>query len=80
MDKPQGQETNPKWDEERRRWEDARYDDLAKRIRKLEQRGRLLDSLNDEKLYMILFGAYIFFGFILPLFVKDEGPKVIEAK
>jgi|HubBroStandDraft_5_1064220.scaffolds.fasta_scaffold03282_13 hypothetical protein len=67
----------PLW-EELRREEDARYDKLDERVRKLEKRGRILESMDDEKIYMWLFAAYIVFGFVIPLaqdFMRKE-PKV----
>jgi hypothetical protein len=62
------------WDDLRRE-EDRRYDRLEARVRKLESRGRILESLNDEKLYIWLFGAYIFFGFVVPLIREVVSKK-----
>jgi hypothetical protein len=66
-------------DEERERWLDDRYDKLSDRVAKLEKRGRLLQSMNEEKVYLWLFGAYIFFGFVVPTIRELVGGKT-EAK
>jgi hypothetical protein len=66
-EKPNQEVISPDWSEARERWEDDRYDKLLKRVRKLEGRGRVLDSATDERVYMFLFGAYIVFGFVVPL-------------
>jgi hypothetical protein len=57
---------SPDWKKERETWENERYDRLSKRVAKLEKRGAILESATDEKLYLWIFGAYVFFGFVLP--------------
>jgi hypothetical protein len=64
----------PDWKAELERLEDDRYEELLKRVVKLEKRGMILKSATDEKLYMWLFGAYIFFGFVVPL-LRDVFQK-----
>ena len=65
----------PNWSEELRRHEDDRYDALERRVRKLEKRGQFLESASDERLYLWLFGAYVFFGFIVPTLRDFLGEK-----
>jgi hypothetical protein len=73
---PRPKDLAPDWDRELSRLEDDRYEELAKRVRKLEARGRFLESASIEKLYVIIFGAYVLFAFVLPAFQGEmKGPK-----
>jgi hypothetical protein len=66
MTEKERKDESPDWLELMRRSDDERYDKLAERVRKLEQRGHLLQDVTDERLYLILFGCYVFFAFVLP--------------
>lgn len=77
-DKPDDQlNAEIRWQEEIRRADDVRYDKLEARVKKLETKGRILESISDERLYLIIFAAYVFFAYILPaLRSQDTGSNV----
>lgn len=67
----------PDWEAELARQHscEERFDKLAVRVDKLERKARWIEGVSDERLYLYLFAAYVFFAFIVPAFTGTQGEK-----